>query len=58
MMRIKPNREHAARRLAVLALTYLVEGTALHAVTRPVFILWRMASKVGCSCTVVVFLER
>ena len=46
MLRLKPHREHCELRAAVLALCYRVEGTALNAVTRPVFMLWRLASKV------------
>ena len=46
MLRLKPHREHCELRSAVLALCYRVEGTALNAVTRPVFMLWRLASKV------------
>jgi hypothetical protein len=47
MVRLRPHREHVMCRLAVLMLSYRVEGSALHALTRPVFLLWQLASKVS-----------
>ena len=34
-------------------LSYRVEGTALSAVTRPVFLLWQLASKVSFGAILV-----
>jgi hypothetical protein len=47
MSRLNSHYEHVRCRLAVLMLSYRVEGTALHALVRPVFLLWRLASKVS-----------
>jgi len=46
MLRLRPHHEHVRNRHSILMLSYRIEGTALSALTRPVFLLWKLASKV------------
>jgi hypothetical protein len=53
ILRLRPHHEHLRIRRSVLMLSYRVEGTALSAVTRPVFLLWQLASKVSFGAILV-----